>query len=109
MIEFKPSLRIFQAVPAAFSLLDGLISYLTTQQGRNVHDGGLMTVFAHRAYNDEARYAAKNAADLKTDSHFHSMGDSNQWMGYDFREMIRMIPTHYSVRSCVLPDRIIVI
>jgi hypothetical protein len=99
LIGFKPHLTTFQAVPAAFSLLDGVISYLTTRHGGNVHQHGIVTVFAGRAYSGEARCAAKNVADLKTDSYFFSVTESNQSIGYDFREMMRIIPTHYSVRS----------
>jgi hypothetical protein len=49
--------------------------------------------------NGDATYAAKNVVDLRTDSYFYSANESNQSIGYDFREMMRIIPTHYSVRS----------
>jgi hypothetical protein len=99
MIGFKPSLTTFQAVPAASSLLDGIISYLTTRHCGNLHDRGILKVFANRVYSGDATYAAKNVVDLKTDSYFHSVNDLNQSIGYDFKEMMRIIPTHYSVRS----------
>jgi hypothetical protein len=99
VIGFKPSLITFQAIPTASSLLDGVISYLTKRHGGNVHDRGIVCVFADRAYNGEAHHAAKNAADLKADSCFHSANDSDQLIGFDFREMMRIMPSHYSVRS----------
>jgi hypothetical protein len=99
MIGFKPSLTTFRAVPETSDLLDGVISYLTTRYHRNVHDCGIVRVFADRVYSGEAIYAAKNVADLKADSYSHSVNESNQSIGYDFKELIRIIPTHYSIRS----------
>jgi hypothetical protein len=100
MIGFKPNLITFQAVPAASSLLDGFISYLTTRHRDNVHDCGIVNIFAHRVYDGGADNATKNVADLNTDSYFHSANETNQFIGYDFREMMQIIPTHYSLRSC---------
>jgi hypothetical protein len=98
-IGFKPSFTTFQAVPATSYLLDGVISYLTTRYHGNVHDCGIARVFADRVCSGEAIYAAKNVADLQTGSYFHSANESNQCVGYDFKELIRIIPTHYSIRS----------
>jgi hypothetical protein len=99
MIGFKPNLITFQAVPAVSAPLDGIISHLTTRHHGNVHDYGIVTVFTDRVYSGDAWYAAKNVADLKTRFYFHSANGSNESIGYDFREMMRIIPTHYSVRS----------
>jgi hypothetical protein len=70
MIGFKPNLITFQAVPAASSLLDGVISYLTTRHCGNVHDHGIVIVFADRVYNGDVCHAARNVVNLKTDSYF---------------------------------------
>jgi hypothetical protein len=99
MIGFKPNLIKFQAVPAVSSLLDGVISYLTTRHSGNVHDRGIVNVFAERVYDGQACNAARNVVDLRTNSYFCSANESNQSVGYDFREMMRIIPTHYSLRS----------
>jgi hypothetical protein len=98
-IGFKPSLTTFQAVPATSYLLDGVISYLTPRYHRNVHDCGFVRGFADRVYSGEARYAAKNVADLQTGLYLYSANESNQSIGYDFKDLIRIIPTHYSIRS----------
>jgi hypothetical protein len=59
------------------------------------------------AYNNYSCYAAKNAADLESDSCFSSayrekkerIWDTvNNWLCYDFKER-RIVPTHYTIRT----------
>jgi hypothetical protein len=51
--------------------LDGIISYLTSEQGWNVHDAGIVTITSTSVYSDKA--AGLNAADLTEDV-------LNRWM-----------------------------
>jgi hypothetical protein len=56
---------------------------------------GIVTGFTDRVYHENA---AKNVTDLKADSHFNSVNESNQSFGHDFTEMMQILPTHYSGR-----------
>jgi hypothetical protein len=76
--------------------LRGIISHLSERCGGNVHDHGLVTITANRPCDPS--HAAKNVADLTTDSYFNSISEPNQWICYDFNRM-KVKPTHYSIRS----------
>jgi hypothetical protein len=79
--------------------LDGMISYLTLKCGRNVDDAGLITATASSIYNSSSSYHPKNAADLQNRSScFHSNGEPNSWICYDFKAM-EVTPSHYSILS----------
>jgi hypothetical protein len=78
--------------------LRGIISHLSERCGGNVHDHGLVTITANRPTNDHPNYARKKAADLTTNSYFHSANEPNQWICSDFNRM-KVNPTHYSIRS----------
>jgi hypothetical protein len=89
------------------------------QSSKNVHDrqavaitSGLFekeTEWANPhsgAFDNDPRNAAKNAADLETDSCFisahrfkkeHIPHTRNNWICYDFRDR-RIVPTHYTIR-----------
>jgi hypothetical protein len=56
-----------------------------------------MTIIANRAYDGHPYYAAKNVADLGTNSYFQSANEANQSISFDFRNLI-IPPTHYSLR-----------
>jgi hypothetical protein len=77
--------------------LVGIIASLTHRYSSNVHDRGIVAV-SGTVNSDSASYAAKNAADLNTNSYFHSKGEANQWICYDFKNR-RVRPTHYSINS----------
>jgi hypothetical protein len=79
------------------SPLSGIINHLTSRFGGNVHDRGVVNITANRVASDSPGYAAKNVADLGTDSFFHSVNEPNQWICFDFKEM-KIRPTHYSIR-----------
>jgi hypothetical protein len=73
-------------------------SFERETQGANPHSG---------AYNNRPENAAKNAADLETDSHFFSAyrlrkedirHTRNTWLCYDFKER-RIVPTHCTIRT----------
>jgi hypothetical protein len=64
----------------------------------NPHSGG---------YDNLLKYAAKNAVDLETISHFLSAfrkktedipHTRNNWVCYDFKER-RIVPTYYAIRT----------
>ena len=76
--------------------LDGVIAYLTSEWGGNVHDKGIVNVTASSVHSDHSQ--PKNAVDLTTDSCFWSESKPNSWICYDFKER-RVIPTSYSVMS----------
>jgi hypothetical protein len=92
---------------------DGMIAHLTRECGGNVHDCKVVDVTSgsfekeiYGAYNNEPMLAAKNAADLETDSCFMSAYRDNKediphtrnnWICYDFKKR-RIVPTHYTIR-----------
>jgi hypothetical protein len=113
--QFSPSVKEGQY----FDVLDGIIAHLTRECGGNVHDRNVLDVTSGSfekeiiganphsgAYNNNPYCAAKNAADLETDSHFLSAyrweegipHTRNNWLCYDFKER-RIVPTHYTIRT----------
>jgi hypothetical protein len=98
----------------------GIIAHLTRECGGNVHDRRVVditsgsfekvTVRANPhsgVYKNKDKYAAKNAADLETDSIFQSAyrycseeipDTPNNWICYDFKER-RIVPTHYAIQT----------
>jgi hypothetical protein len=103
-----------------FEMPDGIIAHVTRQCGGNVHDHHVVEVtsgsFEHEAqganphsgaYDNKPYSAAKNAADLETDSLFISAyrkreedipPTRNNWVCYDFKER-RIVPAHYTIRT----------
>jgi hypothetical protein len=99
---------------------NGIIAHLTRECGGNVHDRHVVDITygsfekeidganPHSgAYADNSLFAAKKAADLETDSYFHSAYryDSediphtrNNWICYDFNEG-RIVPMQYTIRT----------
>jgi hypothetical protein len=102
--QFPPSVKKGKY----FDVPDGIIAHLTRECGGNVHDGDVVDVtcgsFEKETHGE--MYAAKNAADLETDSQFCSaycMNEDiphtrNNWICYDFKER-RIVPTHYTIRT----------
>jgi hypothetical protein len=70
---------------------------LTSKFGGNVHDRNVVTITANRAYDDNPHNAAKNVADLGTNSYFCSANEANQSISFDFQNLT-ITPTHYSLR-----------
>jgi hypothetical protein len=79
------------------SPLDGIISHLASKFGGNVQDRSAVTITANRVYSSDASCAAKNAADLGTDSYFCSANEPNQLISFNFGNLT-ILPTHYSLR-----------
>jgi hypothetical protein len=99
---------------------DGIIAHLTRECGGNVHDRKVVEVTCGSFEKEShcaslpwvvgystAGCAAKNVADLETDSIFHSAyrdnsedipHTRNNWICYDFKER-RIVPTHYTIRT----------
>jgi hypothetical protein len=99
---------------------DGIIAHLTRECGGNVHDHGVVDVTSGSfeketcganprsgVYGSYPHSAAKNAADLETNSCFISAfrrkeedipHTRNNWVCYNFKER-RIIPTHYAIRT----------
>jgi hypothetical protein len=80
---FKCEDTIVVTVPGFSPLSEGIINYLTKVSGGNVCDRQRVHAFCHSVYSDA--YLPRNAADLSTDSEFHSTDLSNQFFGYDFK------------------------
>jgi hypothetical protein len=99
---------------------EGMIAHLTRECGGNVHDRHVVEVtcgsFEKETVGDnphsgpvknDPKFAAKNAADLETDSRFHSAYRSpsehishtrNNWVCHYFKERM-VVPTHYTIRT----------
>jgi hypothetical protein len=99
---------------------DGIIAHLTRECGRNVHDHHIVDVACESferdtkganpqsgIYEDKPQYVVKNAADLETDSLFHSdcrkkeediPHTRNNWVSYYFKKRM-IVPTHYAIRT----------
>jgi hypothetical protein len=78
------------------SPLDGIIAYLTSKCGGNVHDRGVVDVTAISIGSG----AAQNVADLQDRSLIlqSKSTESNPWVCYDFKNL-QVTPTHYAVLS----------
>jgi hypothetical protein len=103
-----------------YDIPGGIIAHLTRECGGNVHDRNVITVTSGSferetqganphsgVFDNKAEYAAKNVADLETDSRFYSAFREkkkdipharNNWLCYDFKER-RTVPTYYTVRT----------
>jgi hypothetical protein len=99
---------------------DGIIANLTRECSGNVHNHHVVEVTSRSfeketlgdnpysgAYKNDPLCAAKNVADLETDSFFGSayldsshdiLHTCNNWICYDFKER-RIVPTHYTIRT----------
>jgi hypothetical protein len=89
----------FDGVPLGSGSLDrGLISRLTKRYSGNPHDTKHIRVKGTRHDLTVECYYPKNAADIQTDTLFHSQNEPNQWLYYDFRKM-RVTAAHYFLRS----------
>jgi hypothetical protein len=78
----------------------GIISYLTSVCGGNVHEKGevILTASSVHANGGTARWEMKHAVDHNIETHFHANNNGKEWICFDFKE--KMIePTHYSVCS----------
>jgi hypothetical protein len=76
--------------------LDGIISYLTSKCGQNVHDGGFIEVTSNGVHGSNN---PKRATDFQNrNSFFYSTDEPNSWICYDFKNM-EVTPSHYSILS----------
>jgi hypothetical protein len=77
------------------SPLDGIIAYLTSKCGGNVHERGIVTVTGS---SNSSR--APTVADLQNRaSNFQSaVSESNPWVCYNFKNL-QVTPTHYALLS----------
>jgi hypothetical protein len=82
-------------IPQSASPLVGIIFYLTSQPGGNVHDRGIVNISGSTF---QSSYVAKNAIDLLSTSYFDSQNEPNQWLCYDFKDR-KVRPTHYSISA----------
>jgi hypothetical protein len=114
--QFPPSVKKGEYLDVP----NGIIAHLTRECGGNVHDRNVVDVISGSfeketiganpisgAYNNLPEGAARNAADLETDSRFVSAyrdekeditRTRNNWICYDFKQR-RIVPTHYTIRT----------
>jgi hypothetical protein len=85
--------------------LDGIISHLTKECGRSVHDEGIVTITA-QSKQASSRYSPHNVVALDTDSFFASADCSGQWICWDFGNL-RVHLTHYTFSCCQLKSWIV--
>jgi hypothetical protein len=76
----------------------GIIWYLTTKYGGNVHDRRIIEVTQSSEFNTSGSYGAKNCVDLHSSSFSLTSNQPNQWLSFDFKCM-RVKATHYSIRT----------
>jgi hypothetical protein len=103
-----------------YDIPDGIIAHLTRECGGNVHDRNVVDVTSGSfeketiranwhsgVFDNDPDYAAKNVADLESDSYFGSAYRNsskdiphtrNNWICYDFKER-KIVPTHYAIRT----------
>jgi hypothetical protein len=74
--------------------MNGIISYLTRKNHRNVHDKGIVLMTAKSVGKGDV----KNLVDVASDSKFRSKDEPNQWIRWEFRDSL-VQPTHYTIRS----------
>jgi hypothetical protein len=88
--------RCQRFAPSLDSLLDGIVSHLTSACRGNVHVLGVADIsVSHVNWS----YVAKNAVDLRNRNSFsQSSGPADSWIHYDFKN-IRVLPTHYALLS----------
>ena len=76
----------------------GIIDYLSTKCGGNVHDKGVVEVTGKHCVDNDPSHAYKNVADLEANSYFYSNNSGNAIVCYKFKNMT-IIPTGYAIRS----------
>jgi hypothetical protein len=81
-------------VPEFNTPFSGIIPYLTSEHGGNVHDQQIVNVFGSSVNGSQE---AKHAVDFLSSSHFCSINEPNQWLCYDFKNR-KVRPTHYSIQ-----------
>jgi hypothetical protein len=88
--------------------LDGMISHLTKQHGGNVQEKGIVTITSKSIFKnkDDPRYAARNVADLTSDSRFLSDKAPGEWIRWDFGAR-RVRPTHYTMKGVLLKSWVV--
>jgi hypothetical protein len=107
----KEKLRMYsgKATDEIYDIPDGISVHLTRECRGNVHGHHAVDVTCG-SFEKETHgviYAAKNSADLETNSHFHSAyhlywdditSARDNWICYDFKER-RIVLTHHSIRA----------
>jgi hypothetical protein len=81
--------------------VDGVIAYLTSKCGGNVHDKGIIVATSSSTYGNRSGCHPKNVTDLQnrtTSSFFWTNNEPNSWLCYGLNNM-EIILTHYSILS----------
>jgi hypothetical protein len=84
------------------SPLEGIIAYLTSKYGGNVHDLGRVVVAACDSPHPE--WLCRNIVDMRTESGWASSAcnetgeNPNKWVQYEFKDL-EAVFTHYTIRT----------
>jgi hypothetical protein len=105
-ISLSKSLKAAEFPLQEANSLDGIIFYLTRKHGGNVHENGIVTIPSKSVYKDKPSYAARNSADLTSESSFWSKNEPGQWVCWDFHEM-RVRPTRYTIKAFYLKSWVV--
>jgi hypothetical protein len=86
------------------SEMKGILSYLTSICGGNVHEKGEVNLTASSVHTNGGteRWEMKHLVDENIETHFCADGHGNEWICLDFKER-RLAPTHYAIWSGWLP------
>jgi hypothetical protein len=85
----------WHAIPLRGS--DGIMGFLGQMVDGHTHDKRINSVRGSIGSGNHPCFL-KNAADVRTDSYFHSVNDINQYKTYDFKDM-KVLVTHCLFRS----------
>jgi hypothetical protein len=73
---------------------DGIVSYLTSKSGGNIHTQGSVTSTASSTGHNQCH----QVADPRWEDYWYSADSSNEWIQFDFRHR-RMSLTNYIIKS----------
>jgi hypothetical protein len=102
-VPFHPSrARLVEHSSAVADIFDprsgGVIAYLTSRFGRNVHDLGVVKISSGSSFSPGGASDPEHAADFASDSWIGTKNEPNSWLCYDFKSR-QVIPSRYHVRS----------
>lgn len=76
---------------------NGIINYLTSKTGKNIHDSQTIEVTSNSIYSNE--HHPKNLLDLNDNNDYWSkVKDQNAWICFDFKDM-KIEISNYSIKS----------
>lgn len=100
LIENIKSYQVFPYDESNENGLMGIIRYLTSFSGGNIHDNGVVNITSSTVYNNDVKnWHSKNIVDLDNlKNSFASNQGENDYIIIDFKNR-KVHPTHYQIRS----------